>query len=727
VTVTRDPRAAARDRARTVTGPPAPGSGPGQGSGSVATAPGREPAGRAARRIRARPAARRDPRPDTTPSLRYQGGIDGLRALSVIAVLLYHAEVTGTPTGVTGGYLGVEVFFVVSGYLITSLLLKERRDTGRVDLRHFWARRARRLLPALFVLLGAVTAYTLLFLSDAVERLKGDVLAALLYVSNWWQIVSDQSYFEAAGREPVLRHLWSLAVEEQFYLLWPVVLTFALTRFARPRVMLGILGVALASTAWMAFLYTPYDPDPTRVYVATDTRLSGLLLGALLAFVWAPYRFRARPARSAGATMSAAGLLGLAVLGWSFLEITDFEPFVYRGGFLLVDLATVLVIAAAVFPTARLGRVLGMRPLVWVGLRSYGIYLWHWPIFAITRPETDVPLSGRPLLILRLALTFLAAELSFRYVEMPIRHGAIGTYFGRVRASRGDARVQLLGRAAFVAGALTAGALLLGIGLVNATGDPVDAAAGRTAVFAEQQQAAGDDDPGEPVAAALTSTSVAGGAPGTSPVPTVGGDTSPGNGDGPGTPSVTAPATTSPTTTSPPNLAAGEVDGNRVLALGDSVMLGATPELQAAMPGILVDAKVSRSFVNAIEVLTWYREHDLLRDVVVVHMGTNGAFSDEQFEQMMDVLGDERIVVFVNARVPRSWQGLVNERLAAGVERHDNAVLFDWFGYGGPHDDWFASDGFHLERVGAEGYTAELESTIARSLRRQARDAGGGG
>lgn len=690
VTVTRVPPSAPRVRAR----PDAAATG-----SSTAGAP--EAAGVVAtshRRVR-----HRDPRPDVSPTLRYQAGIDGLRAISVIAVLLYHAEVMGTPTGVSGGFLGVEVFFVVSGYLITSLLLKERRDTGFIHLGRFWHRRARRLLPALFALLAVVTAYTLLFLADAIDRLKGDVVAALFYVSNWWQIASDQSYFEAAGREPLLRHLWSLAVEEQFYLLFPVALTIVLHRFARPRVMIGLLAVAALSAAWMAFLYEPYDPDPTRVYVGTDTRLFGLLLGALLAFVWAPYRFRQRPARSAGATMSVVGLAGLAILAWSFLEVTDFEPFVYRGGFLLVDLATILVIAAAVFPTARLGRVLGMPLLVWIGLRSYGIYLWHWPIFAVTRPEVDVPFGGRPLLILRLALTFAAAELSFRYIEMPIRHGAIGGYLARLRASRGERRVQLLGRGAFVASALACGAVLLGVGLANATGGPVDAAAGRTAVFAARQAEAGDDDPSQPVQAARTTTTTAPPAPGGSRPPTTGGA-------GPGT-------TVAPTTTTPPNLARGEVDGNRVLAIGDSVMLGAQPELQAAMPGIIVDAKVSRSFVNAIEVLRWYRDHDLLRDVVVVHMGTNGVFSDDQFDEMMDVLGDERLVVFVTARMPRSWQGPVNDRLAAGVARFDNTVLFDWFAYGGPHDDWFAADGFHLERAGAEGYTARLEQVIASELR----------
>ena len=262
------------------------------------------------------------PRGDTR--LRYVGGVDGLRALSVLAVLAYHAQETGIHTGFDGGFLGVEVFFVVSGYLITSLLLSERRESGAVSLRRFWMRRARRLLPALYLLLAATVGYALLFLPDAIGQLKSDAVAALAYVSNWWQILQHKSYFAEIGRPPLLRHLWSLAVEEQFYLIWPPVLAYSLSRVSRRRVLTGVLVGALASAVLMAVLYVPYT-DASRVYYGTDTRASGLLLGAALAFGWAPYRLRGRPGRHAGTVLDVVGTAGLAVLCWAFLRVNAFD------------------------------------------------------------------------------------------------------------------------------------------------------------------------------------------------------------------------------------------------------------------------------------------------------------------------------------------------------------------------------------------------------------------
>jgi peptidoglycan/LPS O-acetylase OafA/YrhL len=378
-------------------------------------------------------------------ALGYLPGIDGLRALSVLAVLVYHHYFIGgrEPGWAPGGYLGVEVFFVVSGYLITSLLLTERRDRGAISLRHFWLRRARRLLPALFVLLAVVTAYALLFAPDAVSKLRGDVLAALTYTSNWWQIVADRSYFQDVGRPDLLKHLWSLAIEEQFYLLWPPLLMLGLRKLGRRRLVLVLFAVIAASTVWMGVLGSI---DADRAYYGTDTRLSGLLLGCVMAFGFAPYRMRGVPARTARYALDAVGALGLALLLWSFRNLTitmgSGDTAVFRGGFLFIVIATLLVIAAVVHPSSDLGRALGCRPLRWIGLRSYGLYLWHYPIFAVTRPgdagaggdfENFFGLTGWPVFAIRFALAFAAAELSYRFIETPVRNGSIGAYLARRR------------------------------------------------------------------------------------------------------------------------------------------------------------------------------------------------------------------------------------------------------------------------------------------------------
>jgi peptidoglycan/LPS O-acetylase OafA/YrhL len=357
--------------------------------------------------------------------LPYLVGLDGLRALSIVAVILFHAQVAGFD----GGFLGVEVFFVISGYLITSLLLAERERTGSVSLRRFWMRRARRLLPALATLLVATVAIAAIFAPDAVVQTRGDVPAAVFFVSNWWQVARNHSYFMAIERPPLLLHLWSLAVEEQFYIVVPPTLVFVGFVCGKiPRRWLAIVAAstALASACWMAALFDP-SVDPSGIYMRTDTRLSGLLLGvALAAVVPAASLSRGVAPAKPRLWLDVLGLAGIAAVSWAFNRWSDTDPFVYRFGFLAIDVASMAMIASAVGPS-RVGRLLGIRPLKWIGLRSYGLYLWHWPVMAVTRPDFDTRWSGWPLLTLRIALTVGAAELSYRFVEVPARRGALSS------------------------------------------------------------------------------------------------------------------------------------------------------------------------------------------------------------------------------------------------------------------------------------------------------------
>jgi len=369
--------------------------------------------------------------------LGYMPGVDGLRALAVLAVLLYHAEIPW----IRGGFLGVDVFFVISGYLITSLLLAEWNQRGRIDLPAFWLRRARRLLPALFLLIAVTLVFAVVALSSEVADLRDDALAALGYATNWYLIFSHQSYFEMMGRPSLFRHLWSLAVEEQFYIIWPLFLA-AMFWLWRPRyVLLLVLAGAVASTVLMALLYQP-DADPSRVYYGTDTRGVGLLAGAALAFVWAPGKVGGR-ARVHPLLLDAAGVGALGVLFYTFLRLDGQQAFLYQGGFALVAVASAGVIAALVEPHGHLGWILGRQPLRWLGLRSYGIYLWHWPVFMLTRPHFDVPFDGLPLLALRFGVTLTVAELSYRLVETPIRAGALGRIWRALREAQGSLRWRL--------------------------------------------------------------------------------------------------------------------------------------------------------------------------------------------------------------------------------------------------------------------------------------------
>jgi peptidoglycan/LPS O-acetylase OafA/YrhL/CubicO group peptidase (beta-lactamase class C family) len=353
--------------------------------------------------------------------LPYVPGLDGLRALAVIAVLFYHADLP-----VYGGYLGVESFFVISGFLITALLIADWENHGRVRLRSFWVRRARRLLPALFILLAGVLLFTTIVLPAELTSLTGDTLAAVGYVTNWHLIVSEQSYFDPVERPSLLQHLWSLAVEEQFYILWPLLFGAGM-RFLRPRGTLAamLLGAA-GSLALMAILADP-GADPSRVYYGTDTRAAPLLLGAALAMVWSPSRAPALTRPGAGVALDLAGLLALGGLLVAYALLSEQHPLLYRGGLALVSLATAVAVAAASHPAARIVPwLLERRSLRWIGLRSYSLYLWHWPIFMVTRPGVDLAYDSWVIQLVRFALAFALAALSYSFVELPIRRGALG-------------------------------------------------------------------------------------------------------------------------------------------------------------------------------------------------------------------------------------------------------------------------------------------------------------
>jgi peptidoglycan/LPS O-acetylase OafA/YrhL len=362
--------------------------------------------------------------------LRYRPALDGLRAVAVLAVLLYHGNVPW----VRGGFLGVDVFFVLSGYLITSLLLTEWDRWGAVDLAAFWMRRARRLLPALVLVLTAVLVYSMTA-AAATQRdaIRGDAVATLLYVSNWRYVLTGQSYFAQFETPSPLLHTWSLGIEEQWYIVFPIVLAILLARLRLRRRTLGVvlLLAAIGSAAWMAALYTPFA-DPSRVYYGTDTRVQALLLGAALAVVLAAGR---RPGRRTTAMLQGGGLLGAVVLVAAFALVQETQPTLFRGGFLVVAVASGLVVAAiATSDRGPLARPLSWRPVVAVGLVSYGIYLWHWPVYVLLTPQ-QTGISGAPLLLLRLFVTGVMATVSYVFVEQPVR---------RVRLTAGSRLVPAL-------------------------------------------------------------------------------------------------------------------------------------------------------------------------------------------------------------------------------------------------------------------------------------------
>jgi peptidoglycan/LPS O-acetylase OafA/YrhL len=387
-------------------------------------------------------------RPESVPCLRsmpepvkrnqrYMPGLDGLRAVAVLAVIAFHLGFGWAP----GGLLGVGIFFTLSGYLITDLLLTQLSARGSIKLVAFWLARARRLLPALFLMLAIVVAWVTVFGPAQPDQFRKAVVSALFYVNNWQQIFANVSYFARFAPEGPLNHLWSLSVEEQFYIVWPFLLLLGakvvherpLASGIRPRLALVTLALALVSSIEMAILFHP-SLDPSRIYYGTDTRAGGLLFGAALAMVWPSRRLSHRITPGARNTLDGLGALGLLIVAIMIWQVGEFDSFLYQGGFIVLSLATVMVLMPLAHPACRLGRLLGMRPLRWVGVRSYGIYLWQTPVIVLTLSGKSAASESLLTKAVQVAAIFGIAALSWKYVEEPIRHGAIGRFFARRRA-----------------------------------------------------------------------------------------------------------------------------------------------------------------------------------------------------------------------------------------------------------------------------------------------------
>lgn len=598
----------------------------------------------------------------------YQPGLDGIRALAIIGVLIYHADVDWFP----GGFLGVDVFFVLSGFLITTLILEEYDRSGRVDFKRFYIRRAQRLLPALFTMLLVVGAVVAFAYRDAARAFGTDAISALLYVTNWWYIIADQSYFEFIGRPALLNHLWSLAVEEQFYLIWPAVAFLLMRSGARKRVRRVAIAAAIASTAWMATLAItngyPQFADPSRAYFGTDAHAMGLLVGAALATVWRPGRLPMQIAVRPRRILTGVAIVLLAGIVATYAFASWYSAWLYRGGFLGLAIVVAATIALATHPALPIGRWIGRQPMRYLGQRSYGIYLWHWPIFMVTRPYLDIPLDGPALFALRIGLTLGIAELSYRFVEMPIRRGILQRWW------------RSFGPRVMVPAIVFLTALAVGIGVMLFSVPRPSLAEG----LPDDVAAAIGVDEGGPLEVLIDAESAPIADPSAMP--------------------------STPAATSDPEPA---VNPNGPLsALGDSVMLGARGAIQDAVPGAKVDAEVSRmpgAFIGRIKKL---RARDKLADVVVIHPATNGVLPEPMMREMLDLLSEVPHVIVVNAAMPRSWRKPNNDVLRDVVPDYPNAVLVDWYALSSDSPEYFTSDGIHLTPRGAQVFAEAIRDAM---------------
>ncbi|QHW31324.1 acyltransferase family protein [Paenibacillus rhizovicinus] len=759
-------------------------------------------------------------------SSRYMPGLDGLRAIAVFAVIAYHLNLSWVP----GGLLGVGIFFVLSGYLITDILLKQHAKAGKLDLRDFWIRRARRLLPAMMIMLALVSSWLLVADPGRLASMKGEIVSALLYYSNWRLIFHDVSYFESFGPPSPLGHLWSLAVEEQFYLIWPLALVFLIRSVKRRgRLLFLILAGAAASAGAMAMLYVP-GLDPSRVYYGTDTRAFGLLIGAALAVVWPSWKLSASISRRGSMAVDAVGTGGLIVVALMIALVGEYDAFLYRGGMVLLSIATAAVVAAMAHPASRLARLIGSKPLQWFGARSYGIYLYHYPVIALSTPMAQVDEFHPLRALLQILASIALAELSWRFIEEPIRQGAIGKLrsrladgvqgrqIGRKRGVmlacicaliitsvscssqnnlvQGDNGSGQTGKGQLTAGGTSGGqdAGIIQTGdqggtAPNNNGTGTDHQAGEdgsdgnsagsgTAGNAGSNNGAGADGtegtgnskpgasdggtaaPDQNGAGDAGDQGGAGGSTGPGAGNTAGSgangstDASGGNGSsGGGTGIIGSGSGGSADTGSsggtagggstggtngkpdssagngtPPAANTGGDNGNGTIpvqppaelpiakdgitVIGDSVILDAKPFLEKLVKGIVVEGKVGRQMAQADDVIADLKKRNQLGKTVVIELGTNGSFSQKQLDELIAAIGSDRTIYFINTRVPRKWQDVVNEMLSDTIAATANTKLIDWYTASKGHDDFFGKDGVHLKRSGGEFFANLIVSAL---------------
>ncbi len=586
--------------------------------------------------------------------------------MAITAVLLFHLD----PRWLPGGFLGVDVFFVVSGFLITTLLVREHTATGGIDLGSFWTRRARRLLPALAVAVPFAVLLARLSEGDLLVGIGRQVVGAATFTSNWLEIAAGSDYFAAAS--PVLlAPLWSLAVEEQFYLLWPitVVLLLRLVHHPRGRI-LATLALAAASAVLMAVLLDP--EHPTRVYYGTDTHLMGLMTGAALAFAWtAPHRAGTLTPtweRHRRTVLGASAALLLAL----FVTLDETSGLTFRGGILLASVATAALLLAVVDRPGRARALLEVPVVRWLGARSYGIYVWHWPVVLVVGQDVPVQPGGPAYLLTRLwclVVTLVLADLSYRFVETPVRRlGFAGAGAELARRLRGlGAR-----RARVVWGVATT----LGLVLVAVLLTAPDRSSTEELLRANEAELAASSDTVERAAA--------------TPV---------------------ARATPTPRTVS---TAAGDWSmpkGREIDAFGDSMLVGAVHAMEYYFPGIRMDARSNRRWSEAPSLVS--ARGGSLRRAVVLAFGTNAGTDAKAITKILDRLGPERMVVIVTIHGPFARAESDNAELHRLLDGRDNVALAGWDEALSGTSDMLQSDGIHPSLRGAHLYSSTVRQALA--------------
>ena len=582
----------------------------------------------------------------TKRGIQYIPAIDGLRAIAVIAVMLYHLGIPWIP----GGFLGVDLFFVISGYVITRLLLDSIQERGGLDLRDFYMARVRRLLPPLVFMIVVTSIVVGLWAPDTSKKFLSDAPFSLFGGMNWWLVFNNQDYFESSGRPPLLQHTWSLAVEAQFYLLWPLILLLVLKYLGKRVIPAAALTSAAISGITLMLVSFQIDAASSskvsHVYFGTDTHSIGLFLGAALAVSWIPQNFNLQVTRRAQDFIDGIGVFGFIGILATFALIDESKPTLYRIAFPLAGIFGTAILISIVHPASRFAPLLRNKVLLWIGERSYAIYLWHWVIFQISRPQVDLDGENWALFLLRILLVLAMADISLRLVELPIRSGAVAYWFGGMKY-----RTKAVRRKQKVAVALVTSILLLTSATVS-----VSAIVATDKKNEELMQLLKDAD--KPVVIPIKDT------------------TSPG-----------------------------------LWVTGDSVILGIRHVLEMNQPIALINARVGRQAPELLEVML--RDGSMVpNSPVVFNIGNNNALTRAQVIAIFEAVKAAPQRIVVNTAVPRPWREANNALVNEIGATYPNTIIVRWDQISDGHPEYFAPDGVHLVPAGARAYVAAIASYL---------------
>ena len=582
----------------------------------------------------------------TKRGIQYIPAIDGLRAIAVIAVTLYHLGISWIP----GGFLGVDLFFVISGYVITRLLLDSIQERGGLDLRDFYLARIRRLLPPLVFMIVVTSIVVGIWAPDTTKKFLTDAPFSLFGGMNWWLVFNHQDYFETSGRPPLLQHTWSLAVEAQFYLLWPLILLLVLKYFGKK--VIPAAALTIAAISGVALMLVSFQLDAansskvSHVYFGTDTHSIGLFLGAALAVSWIPQNFNLQVTRRAQDFIDGIGVFGFIGILATFALIDETKPTLYKLAFPLAGIFGTAILISIVHPASRFAPLLRNKVLLWIGERSYAIYLWHWVIFQISRPQVDLDGENWALFSLRILLVLAMADISLRLVELPIRSGAVAYWFGGMKyRTKAVRRKQKL-------------AVALSISIVLIASATISASAIVRVDKKNQELIQLLKDADKPIVTPI---------------------------DNPANPGL--------------------------WVTGDSVILGIRHVLEMNHPIALINARVGRQAPELLEVML--RDGPLvLKSPVVFNIGNNNALTRAQVLAIFEAVKAAPQRIVVNTAVPRPWRDANNELINEIAATYPNTVVVRWDQISEGHPEYFAPDGVHLVPAGARAYVTAITSNL---------------